>query len=85
LLFGAHGAEGGVQLAGGDIIGEPPWSPDQIAQATQMQDSMLQQWQQIIPTSDPRWPQVVQFVQQQIWGQSGLPTWQWAQPSQAAA
>src|SRR5229473_1110537 len=70
--LGVGGAFGG--LAGGgfaDWLGGQGLTPDQIAAMTQAQDSLLAQWAQIIPPSDPRWPQVLALVQQQTMQQTG--------------
>jgi hypothetical protein len=38
------------------------------------EQGLLAQWAQVIPETDPRWPQVVQMVQQQVWaGQGAAP------------
>jgi len=47
------------------------FSPDQIAAMSQQQEALLAQWAQIIPPTDPRWPQVLALVQQQMMQQGG--------------
>lgn len=79
VLGGLLNAEaGGVELASGEVVGggAPQMTAEAIQTATAQQDSLLQQWAQVIPESDPRWPQVEQMVATQVWGQAGAPSFQ---------
>jgi len=84
-VLGPAGAEGGVQLADGTVVPEPTNTADplgnrhdqlgQIGNLAQQEQDLLQQWGQIIPQNDPRWNEVVTFVQQQVWGQNQVQQW----------
>jgi len=77
---GAPGGLGAGSALGGGGFSDwlsGAFSPDQIAAMSQQQEQLLQQWAQIIPPSDPRWPQVLQLVQQQTqqgFGVAGHPS-----------
>jgi hypothetical protein len=66
---GIAGQPGGIELASGvtvpELMSGQAMSPDQIVAFTNAQTSLLAQWSQVIPETDPRWPQVVALVNQQ--------------------
>jgi len=75
---GIAGQEGGVELSSGQIVPEllsgQAMSPEQIVAFSQAQTALLESWSSVIDPSDPRWPQVVEMVNQQALQQiSGQP------------
>jgi hypothetical protein len=66
---GIAGQPGGIELASGvtvpDLMSGQAMSAEQIVAFTNAQTSLLSAWSAVIPESDPRWPAVVQLVNQQ--------------------
>jgi len=66
--------EGGLSGAL-DILGNRTDQLGQIGNLAQQEQDLLAQWAQVIPQNDPRWNEVVTFVQQQVWGQNQMQQW----------